>query len=121
MLDESDFLGAEEQPPAPTPTPEEQAAQFARLKQARILDVKHEARRRILALCPEWKQANLTARAAELAIKGPGNWTEAETAEHAAGQAIWDQIKALRAASNAAEAAILAAEDEAACDAALIW
>ncbi len=65
--------------------------------------VKAEAAKRILVVCPEWKQRNLTARAVELAIKGASNWTAEEQAELAAGQAIWDQIKAIRAASNALE------------------
>ena len=66
--------------------------------------VKQEASRRILAICPDWKQRNLTARAAELAIKGVDNWTAEEQAEHAAGQAIWDKVKAVRARSNELEA-----------------
>ncbi|MEQ8784174.1 MAG: hypothetical protein RIE06_31290 [Roseibium album] len=65
--------------------------------------VRTEAARRILAVCPEWKQRNLTARAAELAMKGSANWATDEQAEVAAGQAIWDQIKAIRTASNALE------------------
>ena len=66
--------------------------------------VKQEASRRITAICPEWKQRNLTARAAELAIKGVTNWTAEEQAEHAAGQAVWDQIKVVRARSDELEA-----------------
>ena len=67
-------------------------------------DVKAEAMRRILALCPEWRQRNLTARAAELADKGRDNWTAEELAEWSAGAAVWAQIKALRAASDVIEA-----------------
>lgn len=66
--------------------------------------VKAEAQRRILHILPEWKQRNLTARAAELAIKGQSNWTTEETAEHTAGQAVWDQIKAIRTKSDEIEA-----------------
>jgi len=66
--------------------------------------VKAEAQRRIYAILPDWKQRNLTARAAELAIKGQANWTTQEQAEYTAGQAVWDQIKAIRAASDALEA-----------------
>lgn len=66
--------------------------------------VKAEAQRRIYAILPDWKQRNLTARAAELAIKGQANWTPEEQAEVTAGQAVWDQIKAIRAASDALEA-----------------
>lgn len=62
--------------------------------------IKIETARRINEFCPDWKQRNLTARAAELAMKGPENWTPEEQAEVAAGQAIWDHIKAIRAVSN---------------------
>lgn len=68
--------------------------------------VKAEARRRILALAPEWKQANLTARAVELVRKGEAVWTEAETAEVAAIEAVWAAIKAIRAASDILEAEV---------------
>lgn len=75
-------------PPPPPPT---------------IAMVKQEAACRILVICPEWKQRNLTARAAELAIKGVANWTAEEQAEHAAGQAIWEQIKMVRTKSGELE------------------
>lgn len=75
-------------PPPPPPT---------------IAMVKQEAARRILVICPKWKQRNLTARAAELAIKGVANWTAEEQAEHAAGQAIWEQIKMVRTKSGELE------------------
>jgi hypothetical protein len=67
-------------------------------------EIKAEAERRILLVCPEWKQRNLTARAAELALKGAANLTPEEAEEVAAGQAIWDTIKAIRLASNTIEA-----------------
>lgn len=66
--------------------------------------IKAEAARRILAILPEWEQRNLTARAVELVKKGETNWTQAEAAEWAAGEALWSQIKAVRAASDALEA-----------------
>ncbi|MEM9635159.1 MAG: hypothetical protein AAGA50_27795 [Pseudomonadota bacterium] len=66
--------------------------------------IKVEAARRILEVAPEWYQRNLTARAAELAMKGGDNWTAEEQAEVAEGQAVWDKIKGIRAASNALEA-----------------
>lgn len=66
--------------------------------------VKDEAHRRILALCPEWKQRNLTAQAAQLAKKGEANWTPEEAAAWAAGEALWTQIAAIRAASDTLEA-----------------
>ena len=66
--------------------------------------VKAEAGRRIVAICPEWKQRNLTAQAAQLAKKGEANWTPEETAAWAAGEVIWNQIAAIRAASDVIEA-----------------
>lgn len=66
--------------------------------------VKAEAYRRIIAICPEWKQRNLTAQAAQLAKKGETNWTPEEAAAWAAGEAIWNQIAAIRAASGVIEA-----------------
>jgi hypothetical protein len=82
-----------------------------------IAEIKDRARARILAICPEWKQTNLVARGTELLMRvhlGGAALTEAEQAEVAAGQAIWDQVKAIRTASDAAEAAVLAAETPAA-------
>ena len=67
-------------------------------------DVRRLAGEKILSLCPEWKQRNLTARASILAAKGRGNWTAEEQAEWEAGEAIWAQIKAIRDASNVLEA-----------------
>jgi len=66
--------------------------------------VKDEAYRRIVAICPEWKQRNLTAQAAILAEKGRANWTADELAAWDAGEAIWQQIAAVRAASDVLEA-----------------
>lgn len=76
-----------------------------------IKAVKMEAQRRILEILPEWKQRNLTARAAELAIKGPSNWTPEEQEEYEAGQAVWDSIKAIRIKSDALEAMAPIPED----------
>lgn len=66
--------------------------------------VKGEAYRRIVALCPEWRQRNLTAQAAQLAKKGEANWTAEEATAWAAGEALWAQIAAIRAASDIIEA-----------------
>lgn len=79
-------------------------ANLARPQAGTAAAVKAEAARRILAILPEWKQRNLTARAAELAKIGEANWTQAEADEWAAGQALWDQVKAIRAASDNIEA-----------------
>lgn len=75
-----------------------------------IAEVKAEAQRRIYAIVPAWKQANLTARTAELLrIRlDAGSWTAQETAEINAINAIWDKAKALRAYSDTLEASILA-------------
>lgn len=67
-------------------------------------DVKREANRRILSLVPEWRQRNLTARAVELAMIGKANWTKTEADEWAAGQAVWDAVKLIRARSDEIEA-----------------
>lgn len=68
--------------------------------------VKTECGRRIYASFPQWKQANLTARAAELINLKiiNGTLTPEETIEFAALQSMWDWIKAVRAASDAIEA-----------------
>ncbi len=67
--------------------------------------VKMEARRRILARFPEWKQANMTARGVELqdVWRRVGSWTTAEQAEFNALAATWNWIKAVRAASDEIE------------------
>ena len=67
-------------------------------------EVKAEAGRRIVAICPEWRQRNLTAQATQLLRKGEVNWSSEEAAAWAAGQAIWDQIAAIRARSDEIEA-----------------
>lgn len=66
-----------------------------------------EAGRRILLICPEWKQRNLIARAAMHAKKD--NLTAAEQSEWDAGLAIWDQIDAIRTLSNDLTVTITAA------------
>ncbi len=63
-------------------------------------DVNAEAQRRIYEVMPQYKQANLTARAAILAAKGSDNWTETEAEEWAAGLAQWLVIDSLRDYSN---------------------
>lgn len=69
-----------------------------------IDEVKAEAARRILEICPEWKQRNLTAQAAILAKKGEANWSPEEAAAWSAGEQIWAQIALIRAKSDALEA-----------------
>lgn len=82
----------------------ESEAQEAREYAAKVAAIKQEANRRIVAICPEWKQRNLTAQAAQLAKKGETNWTQAEAGAWTAGEALWAQIAAIRAASDAIEA-----------------
>ena len=73
---------------------------LAGIKPRTVADVNDEAQRRIYAVMPQHKQANLTARAAILAAKGAVNWTEAEAEEWAAGLAQWAVIDSLREHSN---------------------
>lgn len=70
-----------------------------------IDDVKSEAHRRIIDLCPEWKQRNLTAQAVILAkqVADGEALTVEQQAAWDAGQALWAQIAAIRAKSDAIE------------------
>lgn len=90
------------------------------LKTRKVAAVKAEARRRILALYPEWKQANLAARGTELVnLRTQRAWTPTEQEEADAMQSAWDAIKAIRTASDRIEAEIQASSDwraVAACD-----
>lgn len=74
--------------------------------------IKAEAQRRIYAICPAWKQINLTARSAELLrIKiDAGRWSDSEIAEAAQIDSVWEKAKAIRAYSNTLEAAILSGQ-----------
>lgn len=65
--------------------------------------IKAQARVLILSVFPEWRQANMTARAVELLRKGEASWTAAETAEAAVIEGAWGWIKAVRARSGALE------------------
>lgn len=82
--------------PSPLPAPSD-----AKMKE----DIKLEARRRILTVYPEWKQANMTARAVELnkIHAHEGGWTPSEQTEMAALESVWAWIKSVRAASDALE------------------
>lgn len=82
------------------------------LKAMRCEEIKAIARGKILAYMPEWKQANNTARMVELNWKVTGGTalTPAEQAEADALQAAWDNIKAIRTASNANEALVNACQ-----------
>jgi hypothetical protein len=80
--------------------------QAGALRAAKIITVKQSAQDRIYAIVPDWKQANLTARALELQNNRAVNGllTEEEQTELDGIQAIWDRIKALRERSNELEA-----------------
>ncbi|MEO1108255.1 MAG: hypothetical protein AAFX90_10065 [Pseudomonadota bacterium] len=66
--------------------------------------VKTEANRRIVAICPEWKQRNLIAQATRLNRKPIADWTADEADQVAAGDAIWAQVEHIRAKSDEIEA-----------------
>lgn len=69
--------------------------------------IKAEANRRILATMPDWKQRNLLARANELIRKEvKGTATAEESAELDALETAKWQVDTVRAASDAAEAAV---------------
>ena len=78
-------------------------------KENKKIEVKTEARRRILEIVPDWKQSNLNARMNELnkkvSIDG-GTLTADELAEVAAMHALWDQAKSIRNKSDALESVI---------------
>ena len=73
---------------------------------SKVQETKAEANRRILAILPEWKQRNYTARAVEKVASG-----EVGDDEWNAMQTAWRQIKAIRIASDAIEAEIYALTD----------
>ena len=76
-------------PPGPEPTIEE---------------IKAEANRRILSLCPQWKQDNMNRRATLLLERGRVNWSVEELAEWNSYVEIGNQIDAIRQASDILEA-----------------
>ena len=73
----------------------------------KIAETKAQANRRILAILPEWKQRNYTARAVEKVAAG-----EVGDDEWNAMNAAWTAIKSIRVASDAIEAEIAALTDE---------
>ena len=89
---------------------------YAALRTARIVEVKAHAGAIILNYCPQYKQANVTAQAVELALMFPStkgeDLPEPYRSAWVAGQAIWDGIKAIRAHSNVLEAEIMALSDD---------
>ena len=70
-------------------------------------DVKHEARRRILAIADKDRQDNMLAYAIETMRDhgtDPANWPDDRKVMNAAFSAKWDAIKAIRSRSNEIEA-----------------
>ena len=104
--EELEAIGFRVKAPEPAPPQPSIEEQTATAKEGLINTIKQEAGRRIVAIIPEWKQRNLTAQAAQLAEKGRANWTVEELATWDAGQAIWDQVAAIRATSDALELAL---------------
>lgn len=70
--------------------------------------IKGEAFRRIVRIVPEWKQRNLLARASELTMQVANGTplTIAQQTEWDAGQALRDQLTAIRDKSDELEASI---------------
>lgn len=74
-----------------------------------VAQIKQAASDHILAVLPEWKQANMTARAVELAeIRESREMTAEESAEHQALHAAWAWVRSVRTASDVAEADVAA-------------
>lgn len=72
------------------------------IEAAIVADINNEAQELIYSRYPQWKQANLTARAVELNDIRANNvfLTEAEETERQAILSVWGWISAVRAASN---------------------
>jgi hypothetical protein len=86
--------------PEPRPTDAEiAAAALPAAKAAKKQHIKAAARAHILARYPEWRQANLTARAVELVSLG-----QTTGSEWSQMQAIWGWIKDTRSRSDLLEA-----------------
>lgn len=80
-------------------------ASDAELIAAIVSQIKQSARAHILATLPEWKQTNMAARAIELTRIQLAGGTLSPT-ESAALESAWAWVKTVRAASDAAEAAL---------------
>ena len=77
-----------------------------------IVDIKREAQDRIYVALPAWKQANYTARSIELLEKkGTVGLTVEEDGEIAFFKSQFELTKAIRAASNVIEAALIVSAD----------
>ena len=66
--------------------------------------VKRIAKVKILAIMPEWKQRNTTARLSELTSESlDRTLTDVEKAEIETNQSLWNQVKSIRNYSNSIE------------------
>lgn len=79
----------------------------------KIEEVKAEARRRINAVYPDWKQINMIARGVELQdiFRKVKAWSVQEDAEATALNSAWAAVKAIRNKSDQIEATIAAITD----------
>lgn len=77
---------------------------ISELRERAVAKVKKLAQAKIYEIVPLWKQNNLTARGLELSLVQ--NLTTEQQAEQAAITNVWDQVKAVRNASNQIEAKI---------------
>lgn len=74
-----------------------------------IAQIKQTAAEHILAVLPQWKQSNYTARAVELAeIRESREMTADESAQHQALHGAWAWVRSVRTASDLAEADVAA-------------
>jgi hypothetical protein len=76
---------------------EEERLQY---REGQIRKVKAEANRRIVDIAPEWRQRNMTARGVELLSIGRDAWTPEQRDEHLYLEAIWEEVKKIRAKSD---------------------
>lgn len=84
-----------------------------RVKAYTAIDVKAEARRRILTRYPDWKQANMNAEAVQhllIRVEG-GTWTPEQAARVVELQAAKEWIDSVRTASDAIEARLASEPD----------
>ena len=90
-------------------TPEEVAEMVA----GKVLDIKAEAQRRILAIMPTYRQTNWLALKAEMDLRygAPSNWPAEVQQGIAAVMKQWEDIKAIRTRSDELEAQVGALTD----------
>lgn len=85
--------------------------EYAALAALLVKNIKGAAGDHILAAYPDWKQRNMTAEAASLTrvLAAGGSWTQEQADRAFVLDAAWAWVSTVRAASDAAEAAVLAA------------